>query len=155
MSGKRLCVHKRTGTPYVFAHTLPVLKSTVKSVGFLNMHFHDLRHTYAVASIRAGDDIKTISENLGHAPVAFTMDVYAHVTEQMRRTAPSGYRRTSRACRLCLGSKKDTLRGASIRLPFVKGKRIFQNKAKPPTNDLVKPNVGGFYMAGVVIKDIT
>lgn len=57
----------------------------MKSVGFLNMHFHDLRHTYAVASIRAGDDIKTISENLGHAPVAFTMDVYAHVTEQMRK----------------------------------------------------------------------
>ena len=32
-----------------------------------------------------GDDIKTVSENLGHATVAFTLDVYGHVTEIMRK----------------------------------------------------------------------
>lgn len=42
-------------------------------------------HTYAVASIRAGDDVKTISTNLGHATVAFTLDKYAHYTESMRQ----------------------------------------------------------------------
>ena len=31
-----------------------------------------------------GDDIKTISSNLGHATVAMTMDIYAHYTEDMR-----------------------------------------------------------------------
>lgn len=47
--------------------------------------FHDLRHSYAVASLQAGDDVKTVQENLGHHTAAFTLDVYGHVTDQMRR----------------------------------------------------------------------
>ena len=47
--------------------------------------FHGLRHTYAVAAIRAGDDIKTAQGNLGHATAAFTLDMYGHVTDQMKR----------------------------------------------------------------------
>ena len=50
-----------------------------------DVRFHDLRHSYAVASIRAGDDIKTVQENLGHATAAFTLDVYGHVTEKMKK----------------------------------------------------------------------
>ena len=46
---------------------------------------HDLRHTFAVNSIRAGDDIKTLQENMGHYSAAFTLDRYGHVTECMRR----------------------------------------------------------------------
>jgi integrase len=38
-----------------------------------------------VASIRAGDDPKTVSGNLGHASVAFTLDVYGHVTGDMKK----------------------------------------------------------------------
>ena len=45
-----------------------------------NARFHDLRHTYAVASIKCGDDIKTVQENLGHATAAFTLDFYGHAT---------------------------------------------------------------------------
>ena len=40
-----------------------------------------------MASIHAGDDIKTIQGNLGHATAAFTLDVYGHVTEQMKRAS--------------------------------------------------------------------
>lgn len=36
-------------------------------------------------SIRAGDDIKTIQGNLGHATAAFTLDIYGHVTEAMKQ----------------------------------------------------------------------
>ena len=46
--------------------------------------FHDLRHSYAVAALKSGDDIKTVQENLGHATAAFTLDVYGHVTEKMK-----------------------------------------------------------------------
>jgi integrase len=38
-----------------------------------------------VASLRAGDDVKTVQENLGHATAAFTLDQYAHVTDTMKR----------------------------------------------------------------------
>ena len=47
--------------------------------------YPDLRHTFAVASIKSGDDIKTVQENLGHATAAFTLDVYGHVTKQMKQ----------------------------------------------------------------------
>lgn len=53
-------------------------------IGVNGLRFHDLRHTYAVSSILAGDDIKTISSNLGHTTIAVTMDIYAHFTDDMR-----------------------------------------------------------------------
>lgn len=60
-------------------------KRIVAAIGCPNARFHDLRHSYAVAAIRSGDDIKTVQENLGHATAAFTLDVYGHVTEQMKK----------------------------------------------------------------------
>lgn len=62
-------------------------KSIVASIGCPEVRFHDLRHSYAVASIRAGDDIKTVQGNLGHATAAFTLDVYGHVTDQMKQAS--------------------------------------------------------------------
>ena len=32
-----------------------------------------------------GDDIKMVSENLGHATVAFTLNVYGQVIEKMKK----------------------------------------------------------------------
>ena len=37
-----------------------------------------------MAAIRSGDDIKNVQSNLGHATAAFTLDVYGHVTDQMK-----------------------------------------------------------------------
>lgn len=53
--------------------------------GLEGVRFHDLRHTYAVNALRAGDDIKTIQSNLGHATAAFTLDRYAHFTAPMQQ----------------------------------------------------------------------
>ena len=55
------------------------------AAGLKNVRFHDTRHTYAVNAIRAGDDIKTIQGNLGHATAAFTLDCYGHFTERMKQ----------------------------------------------------------------------
>ena len=38
-------------------------------------------------AIQSGDDIKTVQENLGHATAAFTLDVYGHVTAQMKQAS--------------------------------------------------------------------
>ena len=46
--------------------------------------FHDLRHSFAVTSLYAGDDIKTVQANLGHATAQFTLDTYGHVMQRMR-----------------------------------------------------------------------
>lgn len=68
------------------------LAFTNQTGGFLSYRtattrFHDLRHTYAVAAIQSGDDIKTVQENLGHATAAFTLDVYGHVTARTKQAS--------------------------------------------------------------------
>ena len=59
-------------------------KEIVVKLGYPEVRFHDLRHSYAVAAFQAGDDVKTVQGNLGHATAAFTLDVYGHVTDQMK-----------------------------------------------------------------------
>lgn len=61
------------------------LKSILQSLGIAPRRFHDLRHTYAVAALRSGDDVKTVQVNLGHHTAAFTLDIYGHVTSEMRK----------------------------------------------------------------------
>ena len=58
-------------------------------LGLPDTRFHDLRHTYAVSAIKSGENIKTVQENLGHATAAFTLDVYGHVTNQMKQASAS------------------------------------------------------------------
>ncbi len=41
------------------------------------IRLHDLRHTSATLMLASGANPKTVSERLGHASTAFTMDVYA------------------------------------------------------------------------------
>ena len=62
-------------------------KQAAAAIGRPDARFHDLRHSYAVAAIRSGDDIKTVQGNLGHATAAFTLDVYGHVTDQMKQAS--------------------------------------------------------------------
>ena len=62
-------------------------KQIAAAIGCPDTRFHDLRHSYAVAAIRSGDDIKTIQGNLGHATASFTLDVYGHVTDQMKQAS--------------------------------------------------------------------
>ncbi len=71
---------------YLCNHSVyQAFKRIVKKLDLPNTRFHDLRHTYAVNSLRSGDDIKTVQENLGHHTAAFTLDVYAHVTAGMKK----------------------------------------------------------------------
>ena len=43
------------------------------------IRLHDMRHSYVVAARRAGADLKTISERIGHADPKVTLTVYDHV----------------------------------------------------------------------------
>lgn len=61
----------------------------LKEAGLEHHRVHDLRHTFAVNSLRAGNDIKTLQENMGHYSAAFTLDRYGHVTPSMRRESAS------------------------------------------------------------------
>ena len=59
----------------------------VARLGLRRIRPHDLRHTYATLALRAGVDPKTVSARLGHATVAFTLDVYTKAVPQLDRDA--------------------------------------------------------------------
>ena len=45
------------------------------------------RKSYPCCSLIAGDDIKTLQENLGHYSSAFTLDKYGHVVDSMKKAS--------------------------------------------------------------------
>lgn len=51
------------------------------------VRFHDLRHVFCTACLEHGMDVKTLSTIIGHVSSSTTLNVYAHVTDKMRRTA--------------------------------------------------------------------
>lgn len=65
------------------------LHRITEKIGIEGFRFHDLRHSYAVASLQAGDDLKTLQSNLGHHTAAFTMEVYGHCTDEMQQASAS------------------------------------------------------------------
>ena len=50
-----------------------------KKVELPRIRLHDVRHSYVVAARKAGTDVKTISQRIGHADVNVTLTVYDHV----------------------------------------------------------------------------
>ena len=62
-------------------------KRIVRGIKLPDRRFHDLRHTFATEAIRAGVDVETVSKSLGHFSVGFTLDVYGHVTHEMKMEA--------------------------------------------------------------------
>jgi integrase len=51
------------------------------------VRLHDLRHTHATLLIKAGVPVKVVSERLGHATPAFTIQTYQHVLPGMQADA--------------------------------------------------------------------
>jgi integrase len=50
-----------------------------RAAGLPKIRLHDVRHSYATAALAAGIPAKIVSERLGHANIAITMDTYSHV----------------------------------------------------------------------------
>ena len=59
----------------------------VRAAGVPPIRFHDLRHTHASLALQAGVPAKVVSERLGHATVAFTLDVYSRVVPGLQEDA--------------------------------------------------------------------
>ena len=58
-------------------------KKIVASIGRPDARPHDLRHTAATVAIASGAGIKSVQDLLGHATASFTLNVYAHSSDQM------------------------------------------------------------------------
>lgn len=60
-------------------------KRIAAKIGRPDARPHDLRHTAATVAIASGADIKSVQDLLGHATASFTLNVYAHTSEQMMK----------------------------------------------------------------------
>ena len=65
----------------LFNTNIPLLNYHLKKV---KLSTHMFRHTHVALLVEAGVPIKVISERLGHAKVDTTLDIYTHVTENMK-----------------------------------------------------------------------
>ena len=59
----------------------------LEKAGLPAIRFHDLRHTCATLLLSQNVNPETVSEMLGHASIAITMDTYSHVLPDMQEGA--------------------------------------------------------------------
>lgn len=70
----------KSGKPHNEKSLFRTVRAVGVEIGIPDLHPHDLRHSYAVAALRAGVDVKTVQHNLGHKTSQMTLDVYAAYT---------------------------------------------------------------------------
>ena len=63
------------------------LQTVLERAECRRLRFHDLRHTFATASLEHGMDVKTLSTMIGHVSSATTLNTYTHITDEMRQKA--------------------------------------------------------------------
>lgn len=80
----------RTGLVWTYGDGSPIHPKTLyerflrhaAAAGLPRVRLHDVRHSYASAALASATgwhDVKVISQRLGHASVAITLDTYSHV----------------------------------------------------------------------------
>jgi integrase len=62
-------------------------KPLLEKAGLPDMRLYDLRHSCATLLLKARENLKVVSERLGHSSTKITADVYQHVDESMQRAA--------------------------------------------------------------------
>ena len=65
----------------LFNTTIQTLNQNLKNV---KLSTHMFRHTHVALLVEAGVPIKVISERLGHSKIDTTLDIYTHVTKNMK-----------------------------------------------------------------------
>jgi integrase len=64
-----------------------------RDLGLPRITLHGLRHSHATHLLAAGANVRMVSERLGHASTAFTLDVYGHVLDGQQADAAAAVAR--------------------------------------------------------------
>ena len=76
-----------SGQPINADYLAKHFRSILDLAGLPRIRLYDLRHSAATMALAAGVSPKVVSEQLGHASTAFTLDTYAHVLPHMQDEA--------------------------------------------------------------------
>ena len=80
---------REDGEPYHPERVSKLFKAATKGAGLPRIRLHDLRHTYATLALSADVHPKIVSERLGHANIAITLDTYSHAIPALSEEAAS------------------------------------------------------------------
>ena len=89
-----LQIHEHPDSPYVFCNQQGKLRADIrqsfstalKKSDITNLHFHDLRHTFASQLVMSGVDLNTVRELLGHKTITMTLR-YSHLSPNHKKEA--------------------------------------------------------------------
>jgi integrase len=100
------------------------------------IRFHDLRHTFATMALENGMDVKTLSAMIGHVSSATTIDIYSHVTPEMKSKA---------ACNIDKGFGKADTSVNESEVPTPEKRKYKKFEFKPQNGKIRKSGSGGIY----------
>ncbi|MGG5369466.1 tyrosine-type recombinase/integrase [Enterococcus sp. AZ196] len=90
---KWLLKRNNTSTPYIFSNNETPCEPRLityhfhkirERAGLNNIHFHQLRHTFATRCLESSADIASVSSLLGHSSIKMTLDIYADTMMENR-----------------------------------------------------------------------
>lgn len=67
------------GTPVMASNLIREYRALTERAGVPYITIHGIRHTFATLAITSGEDVKTLSDILGHSKTSITTDIYGHV----------------------------------------------------------------------------
>jgi integrase len=71
-------------------------KRIVANAGVPEIRFHELRHTHGSLLIKDGVPVKVVSERLGHAHIAHTIQTYQHLVPGRGADAATRFERLTK-----------------------------------------------------------
>lgn len=74
-----------SGRPYYPDYVSHKFQEDVKNAGLRQVRFYDFRHGHATYLLELGEDIKVISDRLGHSTIMLTGDTYTHIQQSIQK----------------------------------------------------------------------
>lgn len=89
---KPYLVHLKKGIQNIFPWKNPrtysrYFEKIVKKAELIGISPHKVRHTFATLLLQDGEDLKTISELMGHSSITITAEFYAHISDEQKKKA--------------------------------------------------------------------
>jgi integrase len=97
------------GEPLSPSYLTHQFNDLVEEAGLPPVRLHDLRHGAATLMLLAGEELKTIADQLGHSSVVLTADTYLSVAVEL------GLKAAAAAARLVLNAGRSPPGGGSVR----------------------------------------
>ncbi len=79
------------GSPLIPCSITQAWHRLARRSGLSGIRLHDARHTHASLMLKQGVHPKIVSERLGHAGIAITLDLYSHVAPGLQQAAANKF----------------------------------------------------------------